>query len=60
MKKLLCKIMGVVALVSFAYTLYCVAGIEQMAEGFTFGKCYSSVLVFCVSGWIANRLYEEE
>lgn len=60
MKKVLCKIMGCIAFLSFLYTLYCVAGIEQMAEGFTFGRFFSSLAVFCASGWILNRLYEED
>lgn len=60
MKKVLCNIMCFVALLSFAYTLYCVAGVEQMAEGFTVGKCFAPMSVFCISGWIANRLYEED
>lgn len=35
MKKVLCKIMGLVALVSFLFMLYSVAGVEQMEEGFS-------------------------
>lgn len=60
MKKVLCKIMGLVALVSFLLMLYSVAGVEQMEEGFSLWEPLVPFGVFCASGWIVNRLYEED
>lgn len=60
MKKVLCILMGFVALASFVSVLCCVGGIEQRAEGVNFSDCIFPLITFGISLAIANRLYEED